>query len=696
MTAEQLGRQRACIQQWMQAFLEPKQIVEIRLIGPVAFRTFATGIQEQFDEMIDYIINENGKHKGVYFTPNPMRQLMGSGANGSHLDADVLKRNWLLIDVDPTRAKDTNASEPEMESARVVAESIFSTLDARKFSGLIYGGSGNGFHVCVPVNLPNTEAAKAKHRQFLHALDERFSSDAARVDKATFNASRIWKLPGTLAMKGPHSDERPQRYARLIDVPHDPRQHADKNTELLDQLLESWCPKQAKILDDDRALVVSRAIKYLEKEPPAVEGENGSDRCYHVAGVCYDGFALSVDECLAAMQTWNLRCNPPWSEKELRHKIESVKAKGGPRGKMLERQPVVEPPPPSYSTDTPIIVRAASVTTKVVQWLWPDRIPLGKLTTFAGVGGLGKTFCLLDIAARISRGSEWPHTAGECAAAGQTIFISGEDDPEDTLVPRLESMDANLDKICFLRSDVADAFTLKDLETLEKALDQAGPDVRFVAIDPPTSFLGGADDHKNAELRALLTPLKTFASKHNVAIIFNTHLNKGTGQVDAMMRVMGSVAWVNAVRAAHLFAKDPDEPEKRIFACMKNNLGPETKALTYKIDGNDGRPRIQWLDEVETTANDALQNKMNGRSRKVVASDWLVERFREKSEWPSNELFAGGKQEGISRDAIFEAKDKLNLPKPKKVFQANGDTVWIWWVPTDWPLLKDTPDEEGF
>lgn len=691
MTTE-TDRQRACVQQWMRAFLEPNQITEIRLLGPIGSKSFDVGTH--FDEMISFILNANGNHKGVYFTPNPLRHMVGSGKNGNHTDCDIVKRNWLLIDIDANREKNTNATDEELDDSRKVAESIFETLRALKFGGLIYGTSGNGFHVCAPVNLPNTDTATQKHRQLLHALDERFSSGKAKVDKSTFNPSRIWKLPGTLAMKGPHTVDRPHRYARLIDVPNDARSYADKNTQLLDTLIANWTPKVAQIFDDDRNAVVRRAIKYLEKEPPAVEGDNGSDRCYHVAGVCYDGFALNEEECLAAMQAWNLRCQPPWSEKELRHKIDSVKAKGGQRGKMLDRPYEAPAEPVEVDTSTPIIVRANSIKPKVVQWLWPDRIPLGKLTTFAGVGGLGKTFCLLDIAARISRGSEWPHTAGECAVRGQTIFISGEDDPDDTLVPRLEGMDADLSQIVFLRSDVADQFTLKDLTTLEKALEQAGPDVRFVAIDPPTCFLGGADDHKNSELRALLSPLKTFAAKHNVSIIFNTHLNKGAGQVDAMMRVMGSVAWVNAVRAAHLFARDPDESEKRVFACMKNNLGPETKALTYKIAVEDARPRIVWLDEVETTANDAINNKPH-KSRKEEASEWLIEQFRERREWPSNDLFAAAKQEGLSRDAVYEAKAKLNLPKARKVTQSNGDVVWVWWVPEDWSELK-VSDEEGF
>lgn len=690
-----LGRQRAVIQQWMTALLEPNQIVEIRMIGPIASRSFATGIGNQFDDMIDFVMNANKKHKGIYFTPNPMKHVRGTGASGNHRDEDVAKRNWLLIDVDPIRIKETNASQSEVDASKRVAESIFSTMAQLKFGGMIFGASGNGFHVCVPVDLPNNELSKEKHKKLLKALDERFSRESAKVDKATFNASRIWKFPGTMAMKGPHSDDRPHRYAKLIDIPTEPRKHAQANTALLDQVLAHWCPKYGKE-DDERGELIRRCRLYLEKEPPAVEGEDGSGRCYHVAGVCYGGFALNEEECLIAMQDWNLRCRPPWSEKELRHKIESVKAKNGPRGKFLQSQRVESNG--QLDTGTSLIVQANTIKPKVVEWLWPNRIPLGKLTTFAGVGGLGKTFCLLDIAARISRGSEWPHSGGEIATPGQTLFVSGEDDPDDTLVPRLEGMQADLSKIWFLRSEVADVFTLNDLVTLENAIQQAGAEVRFIAIDPPTCFLGGVDDHRNSELRGLLSPLKSFAAKHNVAIVFNTHLNKGGGQVDAMMRVMGSVAWVNAVRAAHLFARDPDDDSKRIFACMKNNLGPETKALAYCIKVADQKPMIEWLGEVDTTADDAVMHK--SKSQKDSAKDWLIDRFKEKLEWNSKDLFETARHAGIADKTLYRARDELkesgDLPPCRKAIMPNGDTVWTWWVPADWPLLNPPTDEGEF
>jgi hypothetical protein len=226
--------------------------------------------------------------------------------------------------------------------------------------------------------------------------------------------------------------------------------------------------------------------------------------------------------------------------------------------------------------------------------------------------------------------------------------------------------------------------------------------VAFVAIDPPTAYLGGVDDHKNSELRELLSPLKNWSAKHRLALVFNTHITKGSGQkVEAMMRVMGSVAWVNAVRAAHLFARDPDDEERRFFIGMKSNLAKEKKGLAYKLVETGTLARVEWMGVVDVTADQAI-NSGGGRTRKVVATEWLIERFKEQLEWPSDELFERGKHDGVSKNAIYEAKDRLRLPRARQVIQANGDRCFVWWVPDTWEPPCQTrkteaePEAEAF
>jgi hypothetical protein len=68
-----------------------------------------------------------------------------------------------------------------------------------------------------------------------------------------------------------------------------------------------------------------------------------------------------------------------------------------------------------------------------VEWLWPGRVPLGKLTVLDGDPGLGKSAMTLDIAARLSAGLELPD--GErCEPAG-VVLMSAEDGLGDTIRP---------------------------------------------------------------------------------------------------------------------------------------------------------------------------------------------------------------------------------------------------------------------
>ena len=82
--------------------------------------------------------------------------------------------------------------------------------------------------------------------------------------------------------------------------------------------------------------VIYRARKYLAKIPPAISGQHGHDRTFHVACNLTHKFALSVDEALPIMQEWNEACQPPWSEKELLHKLEDAAKASGPREEFLQ------------------------------------------------------------------------------------------------------------------------------------------------------------------------------------------------------------------------------------------------------------------------------------------------------------------------------------------------------------------------
>lgn len=91
--------------------------------------------------------------------------------------------------------------------------------------------------------------------------------------------------------------------------------------------------------------ILERARRYIAKCPPAVSGQGGHNATFHVAAVLVHGFALGDRVSLMLMQEWNQCCQPPWSERELRHKVESAAraTHGSPRGHLLGHEVVPSP-----------------------------------------------------------------------------------------------------------------------------------------------------------------------------------------------------------------------------------------------------------------------------------------------------------------------------------------------------------------
>lgn len=106
---------------------------------------------------------------------------------------------------------------------------------------------------------------------------------------------------------------------------------------------------------------------------------------------------------------------------------------------------------PSGSTRADL-VNVSEVRAEKVSWLWPGRIPLGKLTILDGDPGLGKSTLMLDIAARVTRGDAMPDsTRSDLGGAASVVILSAEDGLADTIRPRLEAAGATLLRVIALR-----------------------------------------------------------------------------------------------------------------------------------------------------------------------------------------------------------------------------------------------------
>jgi hypothetical protein len=67
--------------------------------------------------------------------------------------------------------------------------------------------------------------------------------------------------------------------------------------------------------------VLERARRYVARIEPAILGQHGDLHTFRTCCRIVRGFALSDDDAWAVLSEWNQRCEPPWTERELRDKI---------------------------------------------------------------------------------------------------------------------------------------------------------------------------------------------------------------------------------------------------------------------------------------------------------------------------------------------------------------------------------------
>lgn len=135
-------------------------------------------------------------------------------------DRDILVRTLLLIDIDRAWKANCPASTAELHDCMLVAQAARAFLTSIGFPAGCATFSGNGFHLYYRLDsLPNHRPTRDQIKALLKGLAARFNTKAAHVDAVVYNASRITKLPGTIAYKGASSPGREYRMARLLGAP---------------------------------------------------------------------------------------------------------------------------------------------------------------------------------------------------------------------------------------------------------------------------------------------------------------------------------------------------------------------------------------------------------------------------------------------------------------------------------------------
>jgi 5S rRNA maturation endonuclease (ribonuclease M5)/archaellum biogenesis ATPase FlaH len=325
----------------------------------------------------------------------------------------------------------------------------------------------------------------------------------------------------------------------------------------------------------------------------------------------------------------------------------------------------------------------ADVKPERVLWLWPGRIPVGKLVTLDGDPGLGKSTLALSFATPVTTGGSWPD-GSVCEHRGAVLIMSAEDGLADTVRPRLDAAGADVTRVHAIEGvPIIDEHgervlrppTLADVAALEEAINRTG--ARLLVIDVVMAYLpDGTDSHKDQDIRRVLSRLAALADRTGCTILLLRHLNKAAGR-DPLYRGGGSIAIVGAARAGLLVAPDPDDPERRVLASVKSNLGPAPESLAYRLvdAGEHGCARVQWEGQTGHTARTLLaQPSADDDGAGTEAEQWLDDYLTEQGAVSSKTAKADAAKAGIRERTLKRASQSLGV-----IVESRGFPRVTWW-----------------
>lgn len=333
-----------------------------------------------------------------------------------------------------------------------------------------------------------------------------------------------------------------------------------------------------------------------------------------------------------------------------------------------------------------VLLNGADIEPEPVRWLWPGWLALGKLHILAGAPGQGKTTIALACAATVTIGGRWPDTS-RCEP-GNILIWSGEDDPADTLLPRLLAAGADRARCYFVTGtridgEVQSFDPARDMGALEAQAYRIGG-IKLLIVDPVVSAVAG-DSHKNTEVRRALQPLVDLASRLDAAVLGISHFSKGGAGSDPASRVVGSIAFTAVARVVLVAAKvrgDEDEQNRRILARGKSNIGPDDGGFEYHIEQAEPLPGIHasyiaWGKSVAGSARDLLtepeaDSEQGGNTSALAEAEEFLIQLLKDGATPTKYVESEAKAAGIAMRTVRRASDVLGIKKRKL------QGAWYW------------------
>ena len=315
-------------------------------------------------------------------------------------------------------------------------------------------------------------------------------------------------------------------------------------------------------------------------------------------------------------------------------------------------------------------MRANTVDPKPVEWLWHPYVPRGKISVVAGQMGQAKSLFTCWMAAYVTE------------RGGSVIMLSAEDDPADTIRPRLEAAGADLGRV-----ELAESVTLNAPRLYELVAELEN--VELITVDPVQAFLPSTvNAWKGQDVRIALEPIRQLAADHRIAVLLVQHLNRRTDG-DPLARIADSQGVPQLARSVMVWGPDPSDPEAdhgshKALTRAKGNLARgNTASATFEIlerdvTGGIHAPMLHRGDDAQIGAEDIIADSET-RTARDEAVDWLGA-LLEHGPVAAKDAQRRAQADGISDRTLRRAKTAL-----KVISEQNRDDgsirEWTWKLP---------------
>lgn len=396
---------------------------------------------------------------------------------------------------------------------------------------------------------------------------------------------------------------------RLSGMPKEP-QECGFELGALCESLDQISPKSRRATSNDffaPQAVFERARKYLVKCSPAVSGQSGHNTTFRTACILVLGFMLQREQALILLREWNQTCQPPWTERELEHKVDDAEKQSGERGYLRNTEPRdwTKVNVPHYEAPKPKQLRTLTTTTEAAA-AYIDNLRRGKTTIIKtglpnldeAIGGGFEIGEMVIIAARPSHGKSsvalqcahnwtadgWPvlFVTEEMSALslGKRTLLFASGMPQEDWKSSITDLEIDLNQFAGER---ADCYIVENCGTTEQAvaeIERAVQEQKIrVAIVDYAQLLSSPGKSRYEQITNTSIALRKVASEQKLILLVLCQLNReiearpkfqpklsdlrDTGQLEQDADVIIFLVWPHRIDSKH-------DPHSYKFYVAKN------------------------------------------------------------------------------------------------------------------------------